>query len=165
MIFVTLGTQNFPMNRVIDEIDHLIEVGYLSPDEVIIQHGYSKKSKFTVCHKFLKKDGFLEYIEKSDIVITHAGTGSILKALANKKKVICIPRQQELGEHVDDHQKEISDVFSSQNYLLELNDISELKHYIQLTNEFEFKFYESKSELLPYLEIRISELMREGKLR
>jgi len=46
------------------------------------------------------------------VVITHAGVGSIMLALAAGKKPIVAPRLYRYGEHVDDHQTEIARAFA-----------------------------------------------------
>lgn len=160
MIFITLGTQNFPMNRVIEEIEKLILEGEISAENVVLQHGYSNSSSLVSSYKFLSTEEFINVIEKSDIVITHGGTGSILKALENNKKVICIPRKSELGEHVDDHQFEISNEFKKAGYLLEILDISELREAIQIAEQTNFVKYQNTSELIPHLKKLIIELLK-----
>ncbi len=40
MIFVTVGTHEQPFNRLIKEVDRLVETGIIK-DEVFIQTGYS----------------------------------------------------------------------------------------------------------------------------
>ena len=42
MIFVTVGTHEQPFNRLIEEVDRLVETGVIT-DEVFIQTGYSTK--------------------------------------------------------------------------------------------------------------------------
>ena len=40
-------------------------------------------------------------------MVTHGGTGAIIGAVKDGKKVIAVPRRARYGEHVDDHQAEI----------------------------------------------------------
>jgi UDP-N-acetylglucosamine transferase subunit ALG13 len=47
-------------------------------------------------------------IADADVVISHAGTGSILTALTLGKKPIVIPRRAAHGEHVDGHQDDLA---------------------------------------------------------
>ena len=127
MIFVTVGSQKFQFNRLLQYVDELIEEGIIE-EEVIAQVGYSdyvpKNYEYT---QFLTQEEFKKNMEKASIVITHGGTGAIITALRNKKKVIAIPRLSEFGEHVDDHQLEIVTVFSKKNYILEVVDIIQLR--------------------------------------
>ena len=42
------------------------------------------------------------------MLITHAGVGSIIVALANDKRPVAMARRPTSGEHVDDHQVELA---------------------------------------------------------
>lgn len=50
-----------------------------------------------------------EEISRADIVISHAGTGSILTALSLGKRPVVVPRRAAHGEHVDGHQDDLAD--------------------------------------------------------
>lgn len=109
MIFLTLGTQKFQFNRLLKEIDLLIQDGTIT-DKVVAQVGFSTyKPRNYVYFKFLDRATYHKYIEQSNIVITHAGVGSILEAKKNEKPVIVVPRLKKYKEHVDNHQCEIAD--------------------------------------------------------
>ena len=115
MIFVTLGSQKFQFNRMLVEIDRLIDEGKII-DEVFAQIGASDyKPKNFEYKDFLTQDEFKDYMKKADLVITHAGTGAIVTALKNDKLVIAIPRLARFGEHVDDHQIQLIDEFKELN--------------------------------------------------
>ena len=47
-------------------------------------------------------------IEQADVVVSHAGTGSILTALSLGHKPIVVPRRAAHGEHVDGHQDDLA---------------------------------------------------------
>ena len=47
-------------------------------------------------------------IEHADVVVSHAGTGSILTALSLGHKPIVVPRRAAHGEHVDGHQDDLA---------------------------------------------------------
>lgn len=51
---------------------------------------------------------FAELLAEADVVITHAGTGSSLAAMAAGRCPILVPRRASEGEHVDDHQRQIA---------------------------------------------------------
>ena len=111
MIFVSLGSQKFQFNRLLMEIDYLIEDGTIL-EEVIAQTGYSTyEPKNYKSIPFMSKPDFDQYVEDCRILITHGGTGAIVGALKKNKKVIAVPRLAKYGEHVDDHQTQIVDVF------------------------------------------------------
>lgn len=55
-----------------------------------------------------------EEIAAADIVISHAGTGSILTALSLGLKPIVVPRRAAHGEHVDGHQDDLANYVSAE---------------------------------------------------
>ena len=126
MIYVTVGTQKFNFDRMLQYIDKAIELGYIT-DEVIAQIGYStyipRNYKY---YKFIDKDKIEDIIDKSKVIVTHGGSGNIIESLKNNKKIIAIPRKSELKEHVDDHQCEL------------VNKLSELKMILKAESEKEF---------------------------
>ncbi|WDF05878.1 glycosyltransferase [Shouchella hunanensis] len=146
-----MGTQKFKMNRVINQLDLLYESGYLSGDEVYIQRGHSMKSKYFPSDELIDKSKFDEIIEKSDIVICHGGTSSIITALNNGKKVLSIPRKANLGEHVDDHQHEIVTAFSEAGYIEVLTNINKLEETLNNVLDKEYKRYEQNNRLAKFI--------------
>ena len=106
-IFITLGSQKFQFNRLLKEIDRLVENDTIK-DEIFAQIGYSDYKPKNYNYKlFLDRNEFSEIMDKCDKVITHGGTGAIIGAIKNDKKVIAVPRLRKFGEHVDDHQLQI----------------------------------------------------------
>ncbi|MCW4384759.1 glycosyltransferase [Salinibacterium sp. SYSU T00001] len=57
-------------------------------------------------------------IAAADIVVSHAGTGSILSVLRAGKRPIVIPRRAAHGEHVDGHQDDLADYVSARGFAL-----------------------------------------------
>src|SRR5690606_16432134 len=118
MILVLLGT--FPLNfdRPLIVLEQLLKEGTLS-DEVIVQSGHTVfKSSFMDFRPFLSLEDLMALYNKADLIITQAGTGSIIKGLKMNKKIIAIPRLAKYGESVDDHQLELVQEFSRAKYIL-----------------------------------------------
>lgn len=89
MIFVTLGSQKFQFNRLLEAVDNLI-INEVIKDKVFAQIGYSDYMPRNYEYKnFLDRDEFLQLEKKSDIIITHGGTGAIIGAVKNKKSYCC----------------------------------------------------------------------------
>ncbi len=146
MIFVALGTQKFQMNRLVKDIDEQKRQGLIN-DEIFGQIGNSdyipKNYKFK---SFINGTEFNEKIENSDVVITHSGVSTIIKALKLNKKVIVVPRLAKYGEHVDDHQMEIAENFSKLNYVFMVLDTNELHNKIKEIKTHNFNTYISGNE-------------------
>lgn len=145
MIFVTLGSQKFQFNRLLKEIDRLIEENEIT-EEVFAQIGYSDYQPRNYSYKsFLDRDEYNEIMSRCDKVITHGGTGAIIGALKKEKKVIAVPRLAKYGEHVDDHQLQITQQFKELRFILSVNDVSELINQIKYLNDIKFEKYISNT--------------------
>lgn len=146
MIFVTLGTQKFQLNRLLKKIDEYIENGIIT-EEVFAQVGNSDYiPKHYEYSKFLDKAEFDKIINKSDIIITHSGVGTIITAINLDKPVIVYPRLAKYKEHVDDHQTEIAEAFFKKKYVLVCNEDDELYKIINDARTFKFEKYVSQRE-------------------
>ena len=140
MIFVTLGSQKFQFNRLLIELDKLVEEKKICND-IFAQIGYSDyKPKNYEFKEFLDREQFAEFMDKCDTVITHGGTGAIVGAVKRDKKVIAVPRLAKFGEHVDDHQLQIIDQFTNMNFIVGVKDTNEL------LKTMKFKKYISNTE-------------------
>ncbi len=158
MIFVTVGSQKFQFNRLLKKIDELIESGDIK-EEVFAQIGVSDYIPKNYTYKdFVTQDEFKEYMDKADLIITHAGTGAIVTALKKNKKVIAIPRLSEYGEHVDDHQIQLIDEFKEMNFIEPVYQIDELKLAIKNVREKTYNKYKSNTQkILDDIELFIEE--------
>lgn len=146
MIFVTLGSQKFQFNRMLVEIDRLIEEGKIT-DKVFAQIGTSDyKPKNFKYKDFLTQDEFKDYMKNANLVITHAGTGAIVTALKNDKLVIAIPRLAKFGEHVDDHQIQLIDEFKELNFIEPVYEIEQLEKALENVKEKKYNKYISNTE-------------------
>lgn len=146
MIFLVLGTQKFQLNRLLREVDELIENGLIT-QEVVAQIGNSqyKPSNYKY-YQFLDKKLFDDYINKASIIVTHSGVGTIITALKAKKPVIVFPRLEKYGEHVDDHQLDIAKAFEKKKYVLCCYEHDSLKNILDKCNDFPFENYISGND-------------------
>ena len=146
MIFITVGSQKFQFNRLLKEIDRLIENKVITTD-VFAQIGVSDYKPKNYSYKdFITQDEFKNYINKCEFVITHAGTGAIITALKNNKKVIAIPRLSKYDEHVDDHQIQLIDEFKELSLIEPVYEIKELENAIKNINNKNFSKYKSNTD-------------------
>jgi len=138
MIFVTVGTHEQPFNRLIQEVDRLVETGAIK-EEVFIQTGYSTYDpKFCQWSRLISFDQMSEFMQKADIIITHGGPATFMSAIANGKKPIVVPRQEKFGEHVNDHQIDFCEKVNLRfNNIYLVNNINELRKL--LTSDISFK--------------------------
>jgi UDP-N-acetylglucosamine transferase subunit ALG13 len=94
MILVTVGTQFF--DELVEEVDRLAGEGRLG-DEVLAQIGLSGEPKNVKWLRFT--DEIPRLIDEADLVITHAGTGSILQCVMANKRFIAVVNDTKAGNH------------------------------------------------------------------
>ena len=146
MIFVAVGTQKFQLNRLLKAIDDLIGQGQLT-DEVFAQTGHSDYVPRNYSYQnFLSKDDFHDCISRCDLMITHSGVATIIAGLKLQKPVVVVPRLSEFHEHVDDHQFQIAESFSSKNLLLMCVKMDQLAQTVAQARTQEFAKYVSQRE-------------------
>lgn len=143
MILVTLGTQKQQFTRLLDMIENS-----KIKDKIIVQAGYTKyKSKKMEIFDFIDYQQMNDLIENADIIITHAGTGSIVTPLKRNKKVIAMARLKKYKEHVDDHQEQIVNIFSEVGYIEKIDDSSNLDEVINKIKNKEMNKFISNSNI------------------
>lgn len=145
MILVTIGTQDKKFPRLLEAVQKQIDRGVIK-DEVIVQAGQTEfKSKNMKIFDFLPMDEFDKLIDKCDLLITHAGVGSIIAGLKKNKKVIVAARLHKYGEHENDHQLQIAKSFDNSGYVLHLEDFDKLGDMIKNINKFKPKKFKSNT--------------------
>ena len=146
MVFVTLGTQDKPFDRLLKAIDKEIEKGTIK-GEVVVQAGCTKyESKNMKIFDLIPLDDFDELMGKCDYLITHGGVGSIVTGLNKDKKVIAVPRLEKYGEHINDHQLQIINNFDKMGYIIGCTDLDELEDKIKKVKNFKPNKYKSNRD-------------------
>lgn len=148
MIFVTLGSQKFQFDRLLQTIDTLIDDGVIT-DIVFAQTGastYTPRNYQTTA--FMDRDNFADTMQKATVVITHAGTGAIIGAVKKGKKVIAVPRLSKYGEHVDDHQIQIVNQFDELGILQPCYDTTDLAQAYLTALEKDYIPYQSNTQTI-----------------
>ena len=146
MIFVTLGTQDKGFSRLLDAIDKEIKNGNIK-ERVIVQAGHTEyTSKNMEILKLVPMEEFDKYIKECDILITHAGVGSIMTGITNNKKVIAAARLKEYEEHNNNHQIQIATEFSNQGYIIYLENLDDLGKVLKEIDKFKPKKFKSNNK-------------------
>lgn len=102
MIFLTVGTQ-LPFDRLVKAVDAW--AGRNTSVEVVAQVGAGTAPVSTIkTAKFFSPRDTEQFFQRAEVVVSHAGMGSILTALTHKRPIIIMPRSVQFGEHRNDHQ-------------------------------------------------------------
>lgn len=111
-LFVTVGSTRFDdlINRIVDDdiIELLVQknfkkiilqVGNGDHDNLLNKnHIYSKDNRFEII-AYRYKSSLKNDLESSDLVISHAGAGSILESLEEGKKLIVVINEKLMNNH------------------------------------------------------------------
>lgn len=104
-VFVTLGTiRPYRFDSLVDavlglDIDH---------DNIVWQLGSTSREGLPgQIHESIPRSEFERLVKTSDVVISHAGVGSVLDFLDLGVVPVMVPRRSARAEHVDDHQLQV----------------------------------------------------------
>ncbi len=102
---VMMGTERFPFTRAIKSV-----AAALPRDcEVLWQVGHTPTTDLPGVVRAWVPNGQLgDAVREADLIVTHAGVGSVMMALRAGHHPLIIPRLAGHGEHVDDHQLDLS---------------------------------------------------------
>ena len=145
MIFLTVGSQKFPFDRLIKKVDQMIRERLIE-EEVFIQTGTSTCLPCCGCQAFCQRDLFDRLLETCDILITHGGAGTMVNAAKRGKRIIAVPRLARYGEHVDDHQLELTERLHEMRILHACTDVELLPQALRAARNGCFEAFSSHTE-------------------
>ncbi|MER5387535.1 glycosyltransferase [Saccharopolyspora sp. NPDC002686] len=114
-VVVTVGGSQFPFRRLIAALVPLLASGGAleralgRPVDVLWQTGAGQVADLPIDPTpFLPAADLKAAVSAADIVISHAGTGSVVTALDAGRSPVLIAREARHGEATDDHQRELA---------------------------------------------------------
>jgi UDP-N-acetylglucosamine transferase subunit ALG13 len=106
-IFVTVGWAFQPFEMLLGLV-HSAMLACSEPIEGVCQTGYSWTEPFGLrAVRRLPRDEFERQVAAADVVICHGGVGALASAWAHGHLPLVVARRAALGEHFNDHQREI----------------------------------------------------------
>lgn len=132
--FVAVGNATQPFRRLLDAV---CELAPHLPQPVVVQHGAAQDFACPHCQgvAFMDMQAFERQVAEADMLILHAGAGSLIHAIQAGKIPVVMPRRASHGEHVDDHQVEFARVLEKAGKVVVANDASTLEQAIVLALE------------------------------
>lgn len=123
-VFVTLGTiKPYRFDSLVDSV-----VAALPPDvSVTWQLGETMRADLPgTVHGEMTAQDFERAARGADLVITHAGVGTVMQLLDFGTANVVVPRRKSRGEHVDDHQTQVAAELKNRGLatVLEADEIS-----------------------------------------
>jgi UDP-N-acetylglucosamine transferase subunit ALG13 len=71
---------------------------------------------------FLSFEELTDHVRRARLVVSHAGVGSIMVALAQRRRPIVVPRLARFGEAVDDHQTQVASMLGERGSVTVVRD-------------------------------------------
>jgi UDP-N-acetylglucosamine transferase subunit ALG13 len=102
VIFVTVGTE-FPFDRLVRAMDAWAAA---HPAETVLAQigtGTFEPAHMT-WHRRMGRSAYAEAVTAAELVVAHAGIGSVVTAGEHGKPVVLLPRLARFGEQRNDHQ-------------------------------------------------------------
>lgn len=130
-VFVTVGTTRF------DSLIEFIDNNFANDKYNIIMQISDGRYKPKRFESFQYSDNIDEIYNNSEIIITHAGAGSIYKLLELRKKIVIVPNL----ERKDSHQTDIASFMHNNSYALVCNRFEELPSILEKIQTIEFKLF------------------------
>ena len=157
MIFVTVGTHSDGFDRLVEAADRYAAT---SGRRVVIQRGASRyRPEHADSFEFAPATEIEVLSRSADVIVTHAGAGSLLTSLAACANVVAVPRQRQHGEHMDDHQLELASALHEAGRVRMVLDLAELPVVLDGTSTRTAASASSDGvPLLPYLQRRLADL-------
>ena len=129
--FVSVGNSTDPFPRLLSAV---CEVANQLPMPVFVQYGAAQVFSCPSCTgvAFLEMGEFEQRINEADLLILHAGAGSVINAIRAGKIPVVMPRRAGFGELVDDHQMEFARELEKVGKVSVAHDAASLMHAVEL---------------------------------
>jgi UDP-N-acetylglucosamine transferase subunit ALG13 len=125
LLFATVGAV-LPFDRLVRMIADLRAEGGIT-ERVIAQVGASGLAvEGLETYESLSFDEMQSHLRDADLVVCHAGTGSLITALQAGCRVVAVPRERDRKEVNDNHQFEIAESFAVRGLIEVAHDKGEL---------------------------------------
>jgi UDP-N-acetylglucosamine transferase subunit ALG13 len=154
MIFVTVGS-DLPFDRLVRVVD---EWAYATGrGDVVAQIGDTDwRPAHIAWTQFLQPPEFARRLAEAEVVVAHAGMGTILSALQREKPILVMPRRASLGEVRNEHQLATARHLAVLGKINVAMDETELRGKLSTLHQLE-----SRDKIGPYASDSLIQALRE----
>lgn len=131
-ILVLTGTDVHRFDRICDWADARSDAHPV--EDIVVQHGFTESPRIARGVNLLTPDELDEALAGADVVVTHGGPGTISRVRSAGHFPIIVPRDPELGEHVDDHQLRFAVWAAERNLGVVVSDMSMLDTAVDVSS-------------------------------
>ena len=117
LIFVTVGNATQPFTRLLNGLLPLIQRD--GQVRWVIQYGSTQFAHpWALTEERFPPLLFDQYLARADVVICHAGAGTLLNAWKYGHMPVVMPRLKAYNEHIDDHQYVLAHELAGQRLII-----------------------------------------------
>ena len=152
MIFATVGLHRKGFERLLRNVDGFVRDHQIK--KAFMQIGYTDfVPRHCKWQRFMSVEIMKRVIGESNVIVTHAGAGTIMTVMQQGRLPIIVPRRVEFNEHTNNHQLDLAARMESVYKAAVIWDIGELDAAIKtnLEKESSWKF-QGNSRILRILE-------------
>ncbi len=102
MIVISVGTDHHPFERLVEWAEQWAAAN--QSYRVIVQRGTVAAPQSLESHDLIPHDELRRLFAAALVVVSHGGPSTVMDARMAGRMPIVVPRDDSLGEHVDDHQ-------------------------------------------------------------
>jgi len=115
LVVALTGTDHHPFERLVQWVDSAA----LRRHDVrfVIQHGLSRAPTVAEGYRFIVHDRLMSLLSDASAVVCHGGPGLITEAREAGHVPLCVPRDPQLKEHVDGHQRRFASLAAQEGYV------------------------------------------------
>jgi len=131
-VFVTVGSALQPFDRMLRAVDAALRECPAGAFEGVCQSGSSAVEPHGLrSTRTLARSAFDQEMMAADVVVTHAGVGSICTALRYGHVPVVFPRRARFGEVANDHQVDIARTFAEQGRVVVAEDAAAVATHLK----------------------------------
>jgi len=124
VIFVTVGGE-LPFDRLVRAMDAWAAAH--PREDLLAQIGEGRfEPAHMRWHRRLDREDYAAALAAAEVIVAHAGMGSLLSAGERGKPIVLLPRQSGFGEHRSDHQRDTAAHFAGRPGIFVAADESEV---------------------------------------
>jgi UDP-N-acetylglucosamine--N-acetylmuramyl-(pentapeptide) pyrophosphoryl-undecaprenol N-acetylglucosamine transferase len=143
---ITVGTdEEYPFNRLLEaarDVD--------LPKPITVQRGVSTVEFGETCFDFAPASAIARSVLQAELVVSHAGIGSVMLAVASARRLIVMPRSAAFGEAIDDHQRAFAEELAARGIAV-VDTTEDLRDVVSRVTEIDPAPAPPPSQLVPEL--------------
>ncbi len=156
LILVLCGTQKQDFTRLLRLVEQVAD-----QEEVVVQAGHNQyKTNKMKLFDFTSNDEMEKLYQKADLIVTHAGAGSILQGVKSQKRIIAVPRLKKYQEHVNDHQLELANKLEELGCILTYHDGEDFLELYERAKKFTPAKFQQKGNMELLIEQRLDKYLK-----